>query len=484
MNPNELSRKQQLEYDRKAQKSFWFFVENIFSESFKPFVGGEHVKKTCDFLEKNPKTARISAKDHFKSTSLYAHFAWLMWRFRGKGSIECHYFSYERNMAAYHLRKLKDLLSLNPWFASLEDLKKRAESIIKYSWTGDPNEYILKPHGMLAFKRGIHCAGVYVDDPFQDPENKLDPVKVKKINRIFVTQIMDMPSKNGFLHVVGTPQTNKDFFFDDNIMSRFEVLELPAITNFVNKEVLWKEHMPWEELIKRKQERGTRIFNQEYLCKPFSEEFSWFKRERIMKCVDSDLVQQHYAANDNIRTIGVDVGKKVHPTHAIVFELKDDNRWTTVYHEFMDKTEYKMQVHKLNDIIDCFNINYGWYDATRGEFEGFEEQGLLSRILKPVKFTSRSKFKWAANFDRIVTENRIVLPNDDRLISQIMAVDSNLDAVESKDGHGESFWSIALALQADAKLRKKREPVLKTVIKKRPNVREKVFVKRHKPLFR
>ena len=36
--------------------------------------------------------------------------------------------------------------------------------------------------------------------------------------------------------------------------------------------------------------------------------------------------------------------------------------------------------------------------------------------------------------------------NDKRQTEQILAVNDNLEAVESADGHGDSFWSVALAL--------------------------------------
>jgi len=465
LNPLQLSRDEQLKLDKEAKASFWIFTRDIFSESFDKFIDGQFVKDTCEFLEANKKTVRISAKDHFKSTSLYAHFLWNLWRCADVRDLECHYFSYERNMAAYHLTKIKELILRNPWFQDCIDLKLTAESVLKYTWD---NQHIttLKPHGMLAFKRGIHADGIYVDDPFQDPENKLDPLKVQKINRIFATQIMDMPKKGGFLHTVGTPQTNDDFFFDKKLMGRFNVKELPAIVSEAEKKVLWKEHMNFNELITRREERGERIFNQEYLCKAYYAEHAWFNRERIMECVNPDLKAQFFRKTDNIVALGMDVGKKVHPSHIAIFERMNNN-WVMLYHDFLDNVDYSEQLKIVNDLVERFGVDYGFFDATRGEFDSFMEQGTISKILTPVTFKSQTKYELAGNLDKIVTEKRLLLLNDQRLINQILVVDTNLNALETNQGHGESFWSIALALSAEFKIKPERKPVLKSAMKSR-----------------
>lgn len=466
MRPENLSDTEKHQLDLDARKSFWVFVRDIFSESFDKFIGGDFVKDTCDFLEKNQKTVRISAKDHFKSTSLYAHFCWNLWKAFKQRDVECHYFSYERNMAAYHLTKIKELIAKNDWFSNCQDLKLTAESVLKYTWDEGDHIITLKPHGMLAFKRGIHANVIYVDDPFQDPENKLDPLKVQKINRIFSTQIIDMPKKGGELHVVGTPQTNEDFFFDKKLMGRFQVLELPAIISEAEKKVLWPDHMDYDELVIRRQERGERIFNQEYLCKAYYAEHAWFNRERIMDCINPDLKIQFFRKTDNLVSLGMDVGKKVHPTHISIFE-RMNNVWVMVYHDFLDGVDYSEQVKIVNDLIDRFDVDQGFFDATRGEFDSFIEQGTINKLMKPVTFKSQTKYELAGNFDKLVTEKRIMLLDDKRLLNQILVVDTNLDALETNEGHGESFWSIALALSPEFKIKPERPALLTTIVKPR-----------------
>ena len=57
----------------------------------------------------------------------------------------------------------------------------------------------------------------------------------------------------------------------------------------------------------------------------------------------------------------------------------------------------------------------------------------------------------AVNLDAIVTSERAAIINDKRQIDQILAVTSDLNAFESAEGHGDSFWSIAMALYEDTR---------------------------------
>ena len=240
----------------RAAEDLKVFTREIFSasESLFPngFIAGEYPDRVCDFLQENKKTARVGPREHFKSTSLYDHFMWLLLSHSTK-NIECHYFSYQYQMAAYHVAKIKQAIKSNPFFAGIKDKKSMAESVISFTWDGE--HYItLEPHGLLEFKRGIHAEVIYVDDPFQDPSNKMIVTVIKKINDIIRGQVLDMAKEQ--IHISGTPQTNDDFFFDKNIMSRFATMITPAEVDPINQVALWPEWMGWEELQARKREKG------------------------------------------------------------------------------------------------------------------------------------------------------------------------------------------------------------------------------------
>lgn len=426
----------------RSEKDFAFFVRHIFSQSFDKFIRGRHVVNTAKLLGKHKKTIRVSARDHFKSTSLYAHF---MWDLLHRPGLECHYFSYNVSMSAYHLGKIKHLISRNPFYKEIIDLKPTAESVLKYTW--DRKEITtLDPCGLLAFKKGIHAPRIYVDDPLREPENKLNPIVINKINRIFVTEVMSMLKQGGQMHVVGTPQTDFDFFFDKNLTERFNVLVLPAVKDWATKEALWPEHMPWEELMRRKRELGERVFNQEYLCKPVWTEQAWMSRDKIMTVVNSLLQQEKEMLRDSYVVLGWDIGKKVHPSHISIFEERSPGHWVQIYQKFLDNWNYDDQRRHVNELVRKFKVDEGAYDATRGEMESFVERGELSGVLKPVVFKTTTKHDMATNFEKMVENKEVELLNDRRMIDQILVVDNDLQALETPEGHGDSFWSIALAL--------------------------------------
>jgi len=429
-----------------GEDNFPYFVKHIFSRSFDRFIEGQHVYNTAEFLGKNDRTMRVSARDHFKSTSLYAHF---MYDLIYNPGLECQYFSYNTKMAAYHGSKIKQLIEKNPFYEDCIDLKPTAEGILKYAWVEKRHEVTrLTPNGLLSFQKGIHCPRIYVDDPLREPENKLNAVVIKKINRIFVTDVMSMLKEGGQMHVIGTPQTDFDFFFDKNLTTRFEVQVLPAIKDWKKQEVLWPEHMSWEELMKRKRELGERIFNQEYMCKPVWTEQAWLSLEKLYTAVNSSLKPLKEMLKANYVVLGWDVGKKVHPSHVSIFENDRSKHWRQIYQRFLDGMSYTEQKDFVNELCRKFKVDRGLYDATRGELESFVERRELHRSLEPIIFKVQTKHDMATNFEKMIENKEVELLNDRRMLDQVLVVDNDLQALETPEGHGDSFWSIAMALWA------------------------------------
>lgn len=426
----------------RSRKDFAYFVKNIFSESFEHFVGGQHIENTANLLGNHKKTIRVSARDHFKSTSLYAHF---MWDLLHRPGLEGHYFSYNASMSAYHLGKIKYLVSRNPFYKEIIDLKPTAEGVLKYTW--DKKEITtLNPCGLLAFKRGIHAPRIYVDDPLRDPDNKLNPTIIEKINRIFTTEVLSMLKQEGEMHVVGTPQTDFDFFFNKQVTEGFEVLILPAIVNWKKETALWPEYMPWEELMRRKRQLGDRVFNQEYLCKPVWTEQAWFSREKIQSVVNPELEIVKKTIRSDYTVLGWDVGKKVHPSHIAIFAERVPGHWLQIYQKFLDGMSYNAQMELVNSLCEFYQVDSGAYDATRGELESFVERRELHHSLEPIIFKMQTKHDMATNFEKMVENKEIELLNDRRMLDQILVVDNDLQSLETPEGHGDSFWSIAMAL--------------------------------------
>ncbi len=431
----------------RARIDFQFFLNNVFSASFeKRFIPGEHLNRWATIMQNYPLTALLSARKHSKSTTSYAFVLWNIFK-NMDIDFEILYLSYNNTMASYHTRNIKILKERNPYFVECKDLTKQAEGVMKYDWDGT-HIVRVEPEGMLSFKRGRHPDLVIIDDPLQDPANILNISTIQKINRVFFEDVMSLPKEpDGELKIVGTAQHPQDLFFNLRKMDRFYWGEYKAITSWKTEEVLWPEMMPWARLMQIKQEIGDKAFEKEYMCSPVLSEEAFFKRGELLPSVD--LTLKNWRPGEILKTEnnvygGFDIGKKRHPTSISVFEEKRKELFQ-LHQVFLDGWDYKDQVDYARVLCDNLKIDRLFYDDTRGEFESYSEEGRLPAPMRPVKFSLKTKYLMASIFEKLVKEKRIHLLNNERMINQILVVDNNLDAIETTEGHGDSFWSIGLA---------------------------------------
>ena len=441
---------------RYSRKSFKWFIHNIFSASFgvDEFIGGKYIDEVAESMEASKMTMDISARDHFKSTRLYAEVMYDI--FTVERDTECRYFSYSAGMSSYHLSKIRRLIENNPFFAPsiFVNLSEQSNSIIKFR-TPEGLLYEARAEGLLTFKRGIHAEVIYVDDPLKDPANKLSPTIIHSINNTMKTEMFPMMKKGGRFRVVGTPQTNDDFFFDKGLAKMFSIAIRPCIVNEAEKQVIWQEWKTYEELDQIRETLGEKAFNQEYLCKPAYSEDSYIERKDLQACVDKDL--KPLTEYDGTRQViaGYDIGKKAHPSHLAVFEVipnqdSELEEYIQLESKFLDHIDYKDQIEYLIDVCERLKVDKLFYDNTRAEFELFAEQGLLPACMEPVTLSFKTNNALASNFNKVVQEGRLKLLPDQRQVDQILAVNNDLKAIESPMGHGDSFWSVAMALQPDS----------------------------------
>ena len=438
----------------QARDSFPYFVEHIFSKSTDilkggKFIGGKFPMEIAEWLQNNFKTLRVSARDHFKTMSFYAHIMWKIYKlYWTEQNREINYFSYGEGMASYHLAKIKIAIKCNPFFEGIIDLKAQADSILSYSWNGK-KKITVQPRGLMEFKRGIHCHDIYVDDPFQDPENTMIPTKIIKINDVMKNQILDMFQEE--CHIAGTAQTNQDFFFDDNFVSRFSRKILPAIVDEKNKIALWEEWANYDELMAKKKERGEKVFNKEYLCSPsYSESAFVNSKERLYERVNPNNPNytvpkwnERKDTTDYDRIGGWDLGKKNHPAHFVIFEKRGKKR-VQIHDHWFDREDYTKQLEYIQSYVEGMGLYRVFYDSTRGELEMLAEKGELPGEFQGIPFTFKGKHMMANSFDRAITNKEIELLNVPRTLNQILMVNNELQAPTSPEGHGDSFWSICL----------------------------------------
>lgn len=421
------------------------------------FVGGPYIDEVARRQTASPYTIDISARDHFKSTRLYARVMWSLIKNRRRGA-EGWYLSYSDDMSAYHLKKVKEYIRRNPYFYQFKDHKPRSESVVKYSFIEGDKEYPpieWHPAGLLVFKRGIHSNYIFVDDPLKDPENKLEPTIIRKINDVFITQLLPMVKKFGECRVVGTPQTNEDFFFDERLKGKFKLWVAPAIVSTAKKLALWPEWMDYDELESRRK-MSPRTFPQEYLCVPVYQTDSYVEREHLAAALNAELkdlgLREHKHLQNSWVEAGFDIGKKRHPSHLAVFLKKrvgDKVKSKQLHSKWMDRWDYRRQLDYLLLVDEFFNLSRLRYDNTRGEFEAYDEAGEIPDHWVPTVLTHRTEHALAASGAGHFEHGDVEMLDDERQFNQILAVNSDLKAIEGPQGHGDSFWSVMLALKDD-----------------------------------
>ena len=446
-----------------ALRRFDIFFNHIFRDSVAAvegkFIPGAHFDEWARRQQASPKTATISARKHGK-TLLYAQ-AWLAWRvFRtlhlpeAPAFEEWLFLSYSQDLAQYHLKKLKQYLSANPWFAALESLTD-AESILRYRAPELPGtaarpEISVEPAGIFTFKRGRHPHGVIADDILRDPEKRLDLTQIAKITRIFKDEVISMPKEGGWLHVVGTPQDTEDLFAELRGLKAFDVAEYPAMVDEARRVALWPQMFPFERLEEiRDLEIGRKSFLKEYQCHPTREVSGYFDAEELDRIIDPALtpLDPFEPITGRIFVGGQDLGKKSHPSHLVIFEEVGEELVQRLSRWF-DRTDYTEQVEHLRAYDRLYGLAGFCYDDTRQELESFKEKQELPACATGVALTAKEQHELGARFGNRVRCQRIRLLPDPRQRRSLLSVDDNLDAPVTADGHGDAFWSVALAVKA------------------------------------
>lgn len=448
--------KEMIKHLTLGMDSFPYFVNNIYSLSFDKFIPGKHIDEWASDFQNNLSVAKLSARKHSKSTLSYAYVMWKI--LYSIGSYEILYLSYKQDLAAYHTKKIKDLITRNPYFDQLKDLTHtQTQSVMRYSYEVDHNgkprdEKIVEPDGILSFKRGRHPDLVVCDDILADPASELDIKVLQKINRVFNEDVMSLPKEHGGeLKVVGTAQHSEDLFFKlrDNPSVHWGMY--PAIIDEKKEKVLWPEMFTYERLVSiRDNEIGEKAFSKEYQCSPVWSEDAYFKRTEIMEIVSDDLtaLKLGTALKEDTEVVGGwDLGKKRHPSHLALFKVVSGTM-IQIHDKWMDNWDYVDQVEYIKHCIADFRVDTLNYDATRGELETLQEEGKLPIELQPIIFKRTTKFALAAAFERRVKNKTIQLLNNSRTINQILIVNNDLQAIETPQGHGDSFMSIMMACGA------------------------------------
>lgn len=434
--------------------TFWEFIRDIWSLGYekKSYFDAWHVGYICNELERalaeDKYFMAVLPRMHLKSTILGHGFSvWHLLKQPSDASLL--YLSYNAKMSQYHIKEAKNAIRRNPVLNPImTDRSNDADYSFRYQI--GRRQIQIEHGGLYAFKRGMHTGAMVADDLLKDPQNPLTPDQVYKIEEHFKTESMFIPNKGCPIVVLGTPMLPDDLLAKLKEDERFNSVILPALDPLPGKRVLFPELYSEEDLLKIKKSSPS-SFETEFLLAPRLSTDSYFSEAEITSCEDVNLrnydpdsedLQEEIKKYDYV-VAGFDIGKKKHPSHIVVFGKKEE-KFYQLYSRFMDQWLYDNQAEHLNKIAEKFHVTRGYYDNTKAELE---DRG-LNRVWRPITFTLKSKFQMASAFDHYVHSGMFFIIEDSRQKSQITCVNRDLQAAETPAGHGDSFFSCALACLA------------------------------------
>ena len=432
------------------KSSFVHFFFGVFALGVKrvegQFLFGNHLVEWAYLLQKYNRVSIVSARFHLKSTIALGYLAWRLYKMENRYE-DWLFMAYKEDLAGKQIKRLKRYLEAIPLYFDGYVSLTSADSIIRYVKGG--KEFLVEPAGVLAFKRGMHPYGMICDDILKDPTSSLNLRVLMDIERVFFEEISSMPKEK--LFVLGTKQDAEDLFGKLEANPEYMSREYPAVLDWEHKKALWAERWGFDALMKKKKEIGDKAFKKEFLCAPVRGEEGFIDRDKLNFLIKSRLRNLKPVREYKFREscfAGWDLGKKRHPSHFCVFAVDRHNRLVQIHSKFFDGVDYKDQIAYIDRCIECFGIAKVMFDNTRGEMEGYIEQGDLSGEYEPIVFTSKGKFEMASLLDRHITNGTIWLLPDGRQKRQLLSVDNDLKSIETIEGHGDAFFSLCLAVRA------------------------------------
>ncbi len=195
-------------------------------------------------------------------------------------------------------------------------------------------------------------------------------------------------------------------------------------------------------------------WSQEYLIEFLDEATAFITYEMISACEDSTLSMENPLDPGSYVVAGIDVGRKKDFTVYWSLEVSDLLKTVTIH--AMQNLPFSDQEAQISGLIEreqpsLVHVDYnslGMYLCER------LQERFGGRIV-PVNLTLQSKQEMAAKTKAFFEDALLRIPVDRRIresihsIKRVVSPAGNIrfDADRTKDGHGDFFWALALAIQ-------------------------------------
>lgn len=203
-------------------------------------------------------------------------------------------------------------------------------------------------------------------------------------------------------------------------------------------------------------------FQQEFEVLYVDESMSFFPYELILSCTNDEheVVDDFTKIKPTGRLLaGFDVGRKKDFSELSIFEELDDGRLVSRLFMRFDKVKFKIQEGTLRRMMNLLPIARLSIDQNGIGMQLTENLSDDYPQVEPCTLSGPSKETWLTDFKILLQQQKLVLPRDRELISQIHSIRKRItpagrpifeanDSSEEK-GHADRLWACVLACKKD-----------------------------------
>ena len=466
-------------YTKIKKRDFEFFVDKVFSRGFKKLEGKEWVGWDdsdsfpaifSDALENHDRSITMGPRDFGKTHLATAYVLYKM--VTAEKRMLIYYVSYKQSQAEGFIKKIGKPIATESSLISAFFHNDFSRAKTRMDIT-NPQGYqcMVEPVGMRSTIKGEHGDIIIVDDPLKDESGGqlMNPAEIKKVSKRFYNEVTPIIREKGEAHVVGTAVAPEDLLHQLIQQEGWYANRIPAVRNIEWSEdknritggtSSWPKRWPSAKNFNKKLQTTTQTaFRKQYQTEADRDVDTYLKREDVRKCFGFDKSEEGFneAKKGTLRLIGGhDLGKKVHPAHAIIFALDEDGEMWEWESKWFDQVPYKDQLDWWKQKFELLPIYKAYYDDQGGQWEGFRESGKVPSNLEPKATSYQLKQGRAAELETRILNHTIHFQSNARNFEQLMHVDDELKCSETKQGHCDIFDSTCLAVHAGRDVEKVR----------------------------
>jgi len=203
-------------------------------------------------------------------------------------------------------------------------------------------------------------------------------------------------------------------------------------------------------------------FQQEFEVLYVDESMSFFPYELILGCTNDE----HETVDDftkvptvNRLVAGFDVGRKKDFSELSIFEQLDDGRHVSRLFMRFDKVPFRVQKNTLQRMMNLLPVARLSIDQNGLGMQMAEDLAEDYPQVEPCVLSGPSKELWLTDFKILLQQQKLVLPRNRELISQIHSIRKRItpagrpifetNDTSSGEGHADRLWSCVLACKKE-----------------------------------